>query len=74
MADGIGYVNLDDKFVTEALTVQEEIPVYAIVNSLIQVGTVKKVQISVNGETQVTFRESMELDKLYEWNEELTED
>ena len=74
VADGIGYVNLDDKFVTEALTVQEEIPVYAIVNSLIQVGTVKKVQISVNGETQVTFRESMELDKLYEWNEELTED
>ena len=74
VADGIGYVNLDDKFVTEALTVQEEIPVYAIVNSLIQVGTVKKVQISVNGETQVTFRESMELDKLYEWKEELTED
>ena len=74
VADGIGYVNLDDKFVTEALTVQEEIPVYAIVNSLIQVGTVKKIQISVNGETQVTFRESMELDKLYEWNEELTED
>lgn len=74
VADGIGYVNLDEKFTTEALTVQEEIPVYAIVNSLISVGTVKKVQISVNGETQVTFRESMELDKLYEWNGDLIEE
>lgn len=73
VADGIGYVNLDEKFSTEALAVQEEIPVYAIVNSLIQVGTVKKVQISINGETKITFRENMQLDKLYEWNQELLE-
>ena len=34
----------------------------------------KKVQISINGDTGVTFRESMDLDRLYEWNEELIED
>ena len=53
---------------------QEEIPIYSIVNSLIRSGSVKKVQISINGDTGVTFRESMNLDRLYEWNEELIED
>ncbi len=74
VSDGIGYVNLDQNFTTGTLTVQEEIPIYSIVNSLIRSGSVKKVQISINGDTGVTFRESMNLDRLYEWNEELIED
>lgn len=74
VSDGIGYVNLDQNFTTGTLTVQEEIPIYSIVNSLIRSGNVKKVQISINGDTGVTFRESMDLDRLYEWNEELIED
>lgn len=74
VADGIGYVNLDQNFTTGTLTVQEEIPIYSIVNSLIRSGNVKKVQISINGDTRVTFRESMDLDRLYEWNDELIKD
>ena len=67
-ADGIAYVNLDQRFVTEALDIQQEIPVYSIVNSLIAAGNVQKVQISVNGDSKVVFRESMSLNQFYEKN------
>ena len=72
-ADGIAYVNLDQRFVTEALDIQQEIPVYSIVNSLIAAGNVQKVQISVNGDSKVVFRESMSMNQLYEKNLELVE-
>ncbi|MGN0250481.1 MAG: GerMN domain-containing protein [Oliverpabstia sp.] len=72
-ADGIAYVNLDQRFETEALDIQQEIPVYSIVNSLIAAGNVEKVQISVNGDSKVVFRESMSLNQLYERNLELVE-
>ncbi|MGN0322540.1 MAG: GerMN domain-containing protein [Oliverpabstia sp.] len=72
-ADGIAYVNLDQRFVTEALDIQQEIPVYSIVNSLIAAGNVQKVQISVNGDSKVVFRESMSLNQFYEKNLELVE-
>ena len=71
--DGIAYVNLDQRFETEALDIQQEIPVYSIVNSLIAAGNVEKVQISVNGDSKVVFRESMSLNQLYEKNLELVE-
>lgn len=73
-ADGIAYVNLDQRFVTEALDIQQEIPVYSIVNSLIAAGNVQKVQISVNGDSKVVFRESMSLNQFYEKNPELVEE
>ena len=72
-ADGIAYVNLDQRFVTEALDIQQEIPVYSIVNSLIAAGNVQKVQFSVNGDSKVVFRESMSLNQFYEKNPELVE-
>ena len=72
-ADGIAYVNLDQRFVTEALDIQQEIPVYSIVNSLIAAGNVQKVQISVNGDSKIVFRESMSMNQLYEKNLELVE-
>lgn len=71
VADGVAYVNLDQAFVTEALPIEEQLPIYAIANSLISTGNVMKVQISVNGDTKVTFRESMNLDQMYQWNGEL---
>lgn len=71
VADGIAYVNLDEKFLNDLLPVGEEVPVYSIVNSLIAAGNVSKVQISVNGDSKLTFRENMTLDKLYEENRKL---
>ena len=72
-ADGIAYVNLDQRFETEALSIQQELPVYSIVNSLIAAGNVKRVQISVNGDSKIIFKESMDLNQLYEKNMDLVE-
>lgn len=74
VADGIAYVNLDKAFITEALPIQQELPVYAIVNSLVATGNVNKVQISVNGDTKVIFKENMDLNQLYQWNSELVKE
>ncbi len=74
VADEIAYVNLDQAFITEALPIQQELPVYAIVNSLVATGNVNKVQISVNGDTKVIFKENMDLNQLYQWNSELVKE
>lgn len=47
------------------MNVQEKLPIYSIVNSLTDACNLRGVQISVEGETKVTFRESMKLDEIY---------
>lgn len=64
-------MNFDDTFVDGALAVQESIPIYSIVNSLIDACQIKQVQISVNGESKLTFRETMNLNKFYKKNKKL---
>lgn len=66
--DGVCYVNLDEKFVTDALDVAEYIPIYSIVNSLVELSGITKVQISVNGVSDLVFKDSISLKKLFEWN------
>ena len=48
--DNICYVNLDEGFLGTGYNVIESIPVYSIVNSLIENTDAQKVQISINGE------------------------
>ena len=43
VADGIAYVNLGKQFVDEALPVDAQIPIYSIVNSLIDAGNVTEI-------------------------------
>jgi len=74
ISDNVCYVNLDETFLDSILPVQEEIPVYSIVNSLMATCQVTQVQISINGETKHTFRGKMSLDKFYERNYELEEE
>lgn len=65
IVEGICYVNLDKSFLTDSMDVQEKLPVYSIVNSLTDACNIRAVQISVEGETKVTFRETMKLDEPY---------
>lgn len=69
--DQICYVNFNKNFMEEALPLKEEIPIYSIVNSLIDTCRVDKVQLSVEGVTDITYGETMYLDQFYEKNEEL---
>ncbi len=55
--DGICYVNLNDSFLTQIYNVSADVTIYSIVNSLAELGTVNKVQLSINGDTSGTYRE-----------------
>lgn len=66
--DGICYVNLDEIFLTQVYTVSSEVTIYSIVNSLCELTNVNKVQISVNGQTDVNYRESISLTTVFERN------
>ena len=71
VADGIAYVNLGKQFVDEALSVDAQIPIYSIVNSLIDAGNVSQVQISINGDTSLLFKDKVDMKQLFQVNHEL---
>lgn len=52
--DGICYVNLDGTFLTVPENVSMEAAVYSMVNSLVELSNINKVQILVNGEVPTT--------------------
>ena len=51
---------------TQFSSVAEQIPIYAVVDSITTNCKVDKVQFSINGESDVTFRETMKLNQFYE--------
>nr|WP_318684286.1 GerMN domain-containing protein [uncultured Acetatifactor sp.] len=53
--DGICYVNLSESFLTVVNNVPTEISIYSIVNSLVELSTVNRVQILINGEVPPSF-------------------
>ena len=56
------------------MDVQEELPIFSIVNSLTDACNVRGVQIAVEGETTAIFRESMKLDQIYHADYRLIKD
>lgn len=66
--DGVCYVNLNNTFLTQVYSVTPEVVIYSIVNSLCEVNGINKVQISVDGDTGIVFRETMQLNATYERN------
>lgn len=66
--EGVCYVNLDASFLTGSVNTNETVPVYAIVNSLVELPNVNKVQIAINGETTKKYRELVSFDKMFERN------
>ena len=73
-AQEICYVNLGRNFLTSTLDIAPEIPVYAIVNSLVESCNVKQVQIAVEGDIKVVFKDTMDLNQLYEEDLSFVED
>lgn len=71
--DGICYVNLDGGFLAQGYDVAEAVPVYAIVNSLVELQNVNKVQILINGETPKVYREKISFETIFERNMDLVE-
>ena len=72
--DGVCYVNFDSAFLTRDNGVNAEVTIYSLVNSLIELNNVNKVQISIDGDTDVTYKESVSLKKPLERKFELVEE
>ena len=71
--DGICYVNLNEGFLEQGYNVTEAVTIYSIVDSLTELSGIVKVQILVNGETNLVYKESMRLDTIYERNLDIIE-
>lgn len=69
--ENICYINFDSAFLNNTLDVNEYIPIYSIVNSLSEISTVSKVQITINGSQDVMFRDVVSLDTQFERNLEI---
>lgn len=70
-SDNTCYINFDYEFLEGFLPVQEDVPIYSIVNSLTDVCGTGRVQISVEGDSKAVFRETMSLNQFFTKNEEL---
>ena len=69
--ENICYINFDSTFLNNTLEVKEYIPIYSIVNSLSEISTVSKVQITINGSQDVMFRDVISLNTQFERNLEI---
>jgi germination protein M len=71
--DNICYVNFDDGFLIQNYDVSEEAVIYSIVDSLTELSGINKVQISVNGSTNMYYREKESLDTFFTRNLDLVD-
>ena len=71
--EGICYVNLDENFLNVTYDVTPEVAIYSLVNSLIEGTDASKVQISVNGETKVSYMDSLDLSEPLKMNGNLVQ-
>ena len=59
--NGTCYVNLSEGFLQQGLEVKEDVVVYSIVNSLVELNSVNNVQISINGDSNLKYRNKINL-------------
>lgn len=68
VVDGVCYVNLDETFKNQNYKINEAVVIYSIVDSLSELPTINKVQISVNGDTSGVYRDNFALSNMYDRN------
>lgn len=66
--DGTCYVNLNNDFLNQPYNVASDVTIYSITNSLVELSHVNRVQIAVNGESNISYRENMSLNNVFERN------
>lgn len=64
--DGICYVNLSSEFLNQPYNVTSDVTIYSITNSLVELSNVNKVQISIDGDTNISYRERLSLNNVFE--------
>ncbi len=71
--DGVCYVNLDIGFTAQGYDVLGQVTIYSIVNSLTELTGINSVQILVNGETNLNYKDSISLESIFQPNFEIIE-
>ena len=71
--DGVCYVNLDTAFTGQGYDVLGSVTIYSIVNSLTELTGISSVQILVNGETSITYKDNISLETIFQRNPEIIE-
>ncbi|GHU43587.1 hypothetical protein FACS1894111_09440 [Clostridia bacterium] len=64
--DNICFVNLSEDFLNGNDNIKEEVVIYSIVDSLAELAGINKVQISVNGNSNLNYRGKFSLNTIYE--------
>ena len=71
--DHICYVNLDAGFLDTTNVMNPEVPVYAIVNSIVDGSAISRVQILIDGKTDITYMGKINLEKPLSRNPNIVE-
>ncbi len=71
--DRVCYVNLSEEFLTPVYDVTSSVALYSIVNSLVELPGVNRVQISIDGDTNVTYRDNVSLTTVFDRNLDIVE-
>lgn len=71
--DGICYVDFNEKFLDKVPGVKDEVVIYSVVNSLVELSSVNKVVFTINGATKKTYRDTIQFDVPFERNLEIVE-
>ena len=72
--DGTCYVNLDKSFLSPVYTISNDVAIYSIVDSLIELGTVNRVQFLIDSDSDVMFREAVSLNTQFDRNLDIVEE
>lgn len=71
--DNVCYVDFNEKFLTKVNGVKSQVTLYSVVNLLVELPTVNKVQFTINGEVESLYGDSIPFDVQFERNLDLVE-
>ncbi len=66
MKDGICYVDFNEEFLNKIAGLSDEVVIYSIVDTLVELPYIKKVQFQINGEVPPLFGEGLSLEGYFE--------
>ncbi len=71
--DGTCFVDFNEKFLDKLPEVTDKVAIYSVVNTLVELPGINKVQFRINGEVQKSYLESVDFDVPFERNLDLIE-
>ena len=71
--DGVCYITFNNALVTSINNVTTDVTIYSIVNSLVELSNINKVQITIEGNKDGKFRDKYDLSTIFERNLSLVE-